>query len=350
MFSAQFLDYAGAMYIASRFWVEPEEALRQAARIGVGNLITHGERGLDATLLPFNLATAADGTPVLHAHCGKVNPQWQDEGECLMVVTGPNAYISTADMPPAALHSRLARVPTWNYVTVHLRGQLIAHHDAEWKLRTLGELLAAHEPNWEPGRELIPGLNLGTVLEASRKPGREQSQGPSREKLPPMLRALVGLEIRITSVEGKAKLSQNLGAAEIRHTAQSLRARSAEGGKDAPSAPSTPSAPSADNEPSTSSAGSAPGVPEDSETVPGHGDYYPAYSDPWARAQAGYVADLMERIAVPWAENREGRVEDATQKHAERMAAWRESTPYGGEDGLTARDIAEAIQADYERE
>ena len=107
------------MYVASRFALEPERAVELAAQIGVGELITAGPRGLDATLLPFNIFYDDAGTLHLHSHMARINPQAADTGPCLMVVTGPNTYISPSDMPPGPDDAPLARVPTWNYLTVH---------------------------------------------------------------------------------------------------------------------------------------------------------------------------------------------------------------------------------------
>ncbi|MDK8354004.1 FMN-binding negative transcriptional regulator [Actinotignum sanguinis] len=194
------------MYVASRFALEPERAVELAAQIGVGELITAGPRGLDATLLPFNIKYDDADTLHLHSHMARINPQAGDSGPCLMVVTGPNTYISPSDMPPGPADAPLARVPTWNYLTVHLRGELTIHEDPAWLIPTLRELVDAHEiahhgGTWRPDTHARP------------------------EQLRRMLRAIVGVDIKVTEIIGKAKLSQNLSTEEIAATAVNLRRR-----------------------------------------------------------------------------------------------------------------------------
>ena len=129
------------MYVAQQFAVEPELALRQAAERGVGDLVTHSARGLDATMLPFVWLPDPAGFGVLTTHMARVNLQWHDQGPAMMVVHGPDAYISPQIVPPAAGEQRVPTVPTWNYLAVHLFGQLVVHHDPDWKLASLRDLV-----------------------------------------------------------------------------------------------------------------------------------------------------------------------------------------------------------------
>jgi transcriptional regulator len=85
-------------------------------------------------------------------------------------------------------------VPTWNYVTAHVYGELIVHDDVEWLATNVSRLTAKHEA----GRELP-----WSVADAPAAFVTGQ------------LRAIVGVELRITRIEAKAKLSQNRPAADI---------------------------------------------------------------------------------------------------------------------------------------
>ncbi|WP_341728748.1 FMN-binding negative transcriptional regulator, partial [Brooklawnia sp.] len=185
------------MYVAEQFAMASDEALRQADARGVGDLITHGDRGLDVTMLPFVLLGADDEPRRLTTHMARTNLQWHDEGPALMVVHGPDAYISPEVMPVHDEPSRLPTVPTWNYLVVHLVGRLITHHDDDWKLQSLYDLTARHEPAWR--------LENGPVSAIER-----------------MLPAIVGIEFVIDDVIGKAKLSQNKSSDDLKAMASQL--------------------------------------------------------------------------------------------------------------------------------
>ena len=82
------------MYVAEQFAMNSDEALRQIDARGVGDLVTHGERGIDVTMLPYALLPDDGGARRLTTHMARSNLQWHDEGAALWVVHGPDAYIS----------------------------------------------------------------------------------------------------------------------------------------------------------------------------------------------------------------------------------------------------------------
>lgn len=185
------------MYVAEQFAITTTDALAEVAARGVGDLITHGERGIDVTYLPFVLLPDDGGPRRLTTHVARTNRQWQDEGEATWVVHGPDAYISPGVVPAQPQPQRMPTVPTWNYLVVHLRGRLIAHHDDEWKLRSLRDLTARHEPGWR--------LENGPLAAIER-----------------MLPAIVGIEFVVDAVIGKAKMSQNRSSADLLSMAATL--------------------------------------------------------------------------------------------------------------------------------
>ncbi|MGI5951143.1 MAG: FMN-binding negative transcriptional regulator [Brooklawnia sp.] len=185
------------MYVAEQFAMSTEDALAHVASRGVGNLVTHGERGIDVTYLPFALLPEDGGPRRLTAHVARTNLQWHDQGPAFWVVHVADTYISPTIVPPAPTPQRTPTVPTWNYVIVHLTGELIAHHDADWKLQSLRELTHQHEPRWR--------LENGPVEAVER-----------------MLPALVGLEFVVDEVIGKAKLSQNRSTEDVTSMATQL--------------------------------------------------------------------------------------------------------------------------------
>lgn len=185
------------MYVAEQFAITTTDALAEVAARGVGDLITHGERGIDVTYLPFVLLPDDGGPRRLTTHVARTNQQWQDEGAATWVVHGPDAYISPGVVPAQPQPQRMPTVPTWNYLVVHLRGRLIAHHDDEWKLRSLRDLTARHEPGWR--------LENGPLAAIER-----------------MLPAIVGIEFVVNAVIGKAKMSQNRSSADLLSMAATL--------------------------------------------------------------------------------------------------------------------------------
>lgn len=186
------------MYVAEQHAMPASEALAHATRRGVGDFITNGPRGLDATMLPFVWLPGEGEYGVLTTHLARTNLQWQDEGPGLVIVHGPDAYISPGVVPVPAGEQRLV-VPTWNYLVVHLSGELVVHHDDDWKLQSLRDLVARHEPHWRM---------------------EHQPEGAIERLLP----AIVGLEFRITAVTGKAKLSQNRSTSDVISMADVLAA------------------------------------------------------------------------------------------------------------------------------
>lgn len=142
-----------------------------------------------ATLLPIMWS----GDTVI-AHLAKANQQWKgiaDGDRALLICGGPQAYISPSWYAGKAEHHRV--VPTWNYSAVHLTGTVTLHHDADWLRGAVGALTDQHE--------------------GARPAPWAVSDAPERF-IDGQLRGIVGLEMRITRVEGKAKLSQNRSVAD----------------------------------------------------------------------------------------------------------------------------------------
>jgi transcriptional regulator len=129
----------------------------------------------------------------LTGHCARANPLWRDADGCEVLVqfNGPQAYVSPGFYPSKALHGKV--VPTWNYVVVQARGRLRAHDDAEWTKALVRDLTRRHE-----GRRAAPWDIGDAPLDYIEK----------------MVQAIVGIEIEVTSLIGKWKLTQNRDAAD----------------------------------------------------------------------------------------------------------------------------------------
>jgi transcriptional regulator len=128
------------------------------------------------------------------AHLAKANPHWremEEDSPALLIVTGPDAYISPTWYAAKAEHGKV--VPTWNYSAVHLTGTLRVHQDPEWLRAAVTDLTDLHE--------------------GERDEPWHASDAPAAY-LDGQLRGIVGLEMKVTATEGKAKLSQNRSLAD----------------------------------------------------------------------------------------------------------------------------------------
>jgi transcriptional regulator len=123
-------------------------------------------------------------------------------GESLVIVRGPDAYVSPGWYASKAEHGRV--VPTWNYVTAHVYGELVVHDDAGWLDDVVRRLTAKHE------------AALGGSWSVDDAPERFVAG---------QLRAIVGVEVRISRIEAKLKLSQNRPAADVTGVVAGLRER-----------------------------------------------------------------------------------------------------------------------------
>jgi transcriptional regulator len=144
-----------------------------------------------ATMLPF---VYDPGMRTLRGHLARNNDQWRRPvvGEALVIVRGPDAYISPAWYPSKAEHGRV--VPTWNYVTAHVYGRLAVHDDPAWVERNVRDLTERHE---------------------ARRPQPWSVDDAPPQFIEGQLRAIVGVELAITRIEAAFKLSQNRPAADV---------------------------------------------------------------------------------------------------------------------------------------
>jgi transcriptional regulator len=137
------------MYVPTHFSANPEAVQDLLARPGASNLVTMGAKGMIATLVPFLYDATVGEHGALLGHLARNNPQWSEPatGESLVIIQGPDAYITPSWYASKAEHGRV--VPTWNYSTAHVYGELIVHDDPDWvgdMVRRLTGLLTAAPP------------------------------------------------------------------------------------------------------------------------------------------------------------------------------------------------------------
>ncbi len=184
-------DILGIMYVPAHFAPDEQAVDDLLTQHGAADLITATPEGVVATMLPF---VYDPGTGTLRGHLARSNDQWRRPvvGEALVIVRGPDAYISPTWYPSKAENGRV--VPTWNYVTAHVYGRLAVHDDPRWVEQNVRELTGRHE--------------------AGRPQSWSVDDAPT-QFIDGQLRAIVGVELLITRIQAKFKLSQNRPAADV---------------------------------------------------------------------------------------------------------------------------------------
>lgn len=204
----------GTMYVPAAFEVtDRAELLDMLRQVPFGHLVTSAHDaspGLAATALPFVVDA---GLTSLRAHFAKGNPHWRtiDGVDGLMIVPGADAYVSPRWYPSKADGGKV--VPTWNYELIHLHGTVEIHHDAAWKFRLVDDLTTFNERR-------ASAAGPGEVWAVDDAPP---------EFIARQLEAIVGVELHLTAVDAKRKLSQNKGELDRAGAADGL-ARSADPG------------------------------------------------------------------------------------------------------------------------
>jgi transcriptional regulator len=191
------------MYVPAHFNEPSSEAMHRLIRQHpLGILFTNGESGYDANHVPFELAAGQGTCGTLHAHVARNNPLWtevRNGDEVLVVFRGEEAYISPNWYP--SKHEHHKQVPTWNYKVVHVHGRILIRDDERYVRGLVARLTRTHE--------------------ATQPKPWKMTDGPT-EYIESMLKAIVGVEVQITRLVAKFKLSQNKEARDIQGAAHAL--------------------------------------------------------------------------------------------------------------------------------
>ncbi|SAL76200.1 transcriptional regulator [Caballeronia terrestris] len=183
------------MYLPTHFEETRPEALHALiAAHPLGALVTNGPSGLDANHVPFEFDAAQSEHGILRAHVARANPVWrevQPQQDVLVIFQGATGYISPNWYP--SKHEAHKQVPTYNYLVVHAHGRITVRDDEAF----------------------VRGLvaRLTRKMEAGEPVPWKMGDAP-RDFIDQMLSAIVGIEIEVTRLVGKAKLSQNKSDAD----------------------------------------------------------------------------------------------------------------------------------------
>lgn len=192
------------MYIPELF-VPDDAAVRDLlTNQGASDLITVTPNGILATLLPLDYVPETGEHGALIGHMARGNDQWSEpvQGEAMVIVRGPEAYVTPSWYATKPEHHRV--VPTWNYMIAHVYGELVIHDDPVWIEAQIRQLTDRHE--------------------AGNEDPWSVDQAPAKF-IERQLRAVVGVELLISRVEAKFKMSQNQPQENVEGVIAGLQSR-----------------------------------------------------------------------------------------------------------------------------
>jgi transcriptional regulator len=207
------------MYVPAANAVEDSAVTLALLRsAGAGHLVNVDSAGtLDSTLLPF---IVDDDLRTVRAHFARANPQWRvlDGAAVLMIVPISDAYVSPSWYESKRDDPRV--VPTWNYELVHVHATAHVRDDPAFVESVVRSLTDHHEARRIDGRS----------GEGAAVPPEWSVDDAPPDFIARQLRAIVGVELAVTRVEAKRKLSQNRSDADrqgvIDGLSESIRADS----------------------------------------------------------------------------------------------------------------------------
>ena len=191
------------MYIPKHFTIQDEETkYEMIEQNSFATLFSQHNGAPYATHLPLLLNRE---TLTLSGHFARPNEQWKDSEnqQVLAVFQGPHSYIS-----PSWYETNKA-VPTWNYVAVHVYGELEIVEDEQELIDSLQDLVHKYENSKSTYslKDVDPNYMEG------------------------LSRGIVGFRIKINKIEGKAKVSQNHSVERRKLVVEELEKVGSEGNK-----------------------------------------------------------------------------------------------------------------------
>jgi len=173
------------MYIPRPFQIGASETQELLRGISVGQLVTATTDGPLATLVPWVIDIENNS---MIGHISRANPQWKTPwlGSAVVIAEGPNGYVRPSWYETKQETGKV--VPTWNYVAVHIYGELLIQDDVEWINNAVHRLTERHE---------------------STRSAPWQVDDAPQEYLDAQLKAIVGVELKIQRIEAAVKMSQN---------------------------------------------------------------------------------------------------------------------------------------------
>jgi transcriptional regulator len=179
------------VYIPRHFKASDEVVQEFLSHIESGHVVSNSEKGLISTLIPliYNQETHA-----FLGHIAKQNDQASlaTNQEALLISVLNETYISPNWYASKAEHHKV--VPTWDYMLIHAYGELVIHNDADWILKQVTRLTNRFEKD-QPRPWSVDQAPIDYV------------EG--------QIRAIVGIELKLSRIEVSFKMSQNKSEADL---------------------------------------------------------------------------------------------------------------------------------------
>ena len=188
------------MYIPRHFSVEDLAAQQFLENLKSGHLVTNTAQGMLSTMIPVTFDKSSRS---VIGHVARGNSQWSEKTnqEALFISAPVDSYISPSWYASKQEHGKV--VPTWDYMLAHVYGDLIIHDDVDWLRKAVSELTDSSEGN-------------------RAKPWK-LDDAPD-DYVAGQLRAIVGVELKVTRLEVSFKMSQNKTKADLDGVIAGLRA------------------------------------------------------------------------------------------------------------------------------
>jgi len=184
-----------AMYQPPQFREDRKEVMHELMRLHpFATLISIKDGDICADHLPLLVHSEVPKYGIVRGHIAKGNTLWGSRTgatSALAIFQGPQAYITPSWYPSKKEHGKV--VPTWNYAVVHARGEMRFIDDRDWLAAHLIELVERHERH---------------------RPAPWKISDAPEDYIERQLKGIVGLELEVTSLEGKWKVSQNKDATD----------------------------------------------------------------------------------------------------------------------------------------
>ena len=188
------------MYIPRHFSVEDPAAQQFLENLKSGHLVTNTAQGMLSTMIPVTF-DKTDRSII--GHVARGNSQWSEKTnqEALFISAPVDSYISPSWYASKQEHGKV--VPTWDYMLAHVYGELIIHDDVDWLRKAVS--------------------NLTDSFEAGRAKPWKLDDAPE-DYVAGQLRAIVGVELKVTRLEVSFKMSQNKTKDDLEGVIAGLRA------------------------------------------------------------------------------------------------------------------------------
>ncbi len=172
---------------------DPDDAFDMIEQAGFGHLVSFGMHGFNATALPLLVDRSGGTQGLLRGHVARANPQWKriDGSDVFVLFSLADGYVSPGWYPSKAEHAKV--VPTWNYEVVHVHGTAQIHDDIEWVRQLVTDLTDRHEA--------ATSARVG-------QPAWAVTDAPD-SFVDQKLRAIVGVEVEISLIQAKRKISKD---------------------------------------------------------------------------------------------------------------------------------------------